>query len=459
MGATKVVSLKNAVAVIASDTWTAFKACAALAPEWALPTSRTDSQDVARRLETAQDADDSLIRKAGDGDAKVFRERLRESYARAPRRVEASYQLPYLAHATLEPMNATAWVTKEDVQVWAPTQAQTVVRREVATALNRPLSEVAVHTTLMGGGFGRRLKADFAVQAALVAQAVEGPVQLLWRREEDFGHDFYRPAGRVSYRAALATTGEIESLELIGATTDDVAFGGSGPSPYSIAAFAASQKQIATGVPVGAWRSVDACITVFAKESFIDECALAAGVDPLSYRLRLLGNNHRARRVLEAAASGIEWRRSRPEGHGIGLALFSGWGSIVAHAVEVEIEGESLRVQQIVVAGDCGTAINPAQVQTQWEGAALQALSVALGEEVTFTGGVADQTNFDSYRLLRMAQAPTVKVILVDSPDVPVGGVGEPGTPGLPAALANAIFAASGQRVRTLPLTSQGYRV
>jgi isoquinoline 1-oxidoreductase beta subunit len=213
------------------------------------------------------------------------------------------------------------------------------------------------------------------------------------------------------------------------------------------------------GVPIGPWRSVDASITGFTRESFIDECAHAASRDPLDYRRALLGENSRARRVLDAAAEAIGWNTHRPYGVGAGLALIERWDTLVCHAVEVDVTGHVLAVRRLVVACDCGTAINPGQVRAQLEGGTLMALSVALGEAVTFTGGAADQANFDAYRVLRMKQAPIVETLLLETPHARIGGVGEVAVPGLAAALANAVFAATGCRIRTLPFSASGFKV
>jgi isoquinoline 1-oxidoreductase beta subunit len=458
-GVRRVVKLPGAVAVVADDTWTAFKGARALDPKWTTPSLRQTSAALSDRLTAAFDADGAELAGPPGRDAATVRASLRAAFAAASTRIEATYEVPYLSHSPMEPMNATARVTANRVEVWAPCQDITGVRQAIAEALVRPVEQVDVTVTLLGGGFGRRLQSDFAVQAALIAHAHDGPVQLVWRREEDMAHDFYRPASCNRFRAALGPGGLIAGYEVVGATTDDTAIGGAGPSPYAIKDFANTQSRVRTGVPVGAWRSVDASITTFGRESFVDECAKAAGRDPLDYRRALLGDNARARRVLDAAADGIGWRQVRPRDVGVGLALFEGWDTLICHAVEVEVAGRKLRVRRIVVAGDCGTAVNPDQVKAQFEGGSLMALSAALGEAMTFTDGAADQTNFDTYRLLRMRQAPQVVTLLFESPGAVVGGVGEPPVPGLAAALANALFACTGERVRKLPFAAAGLSV
>ena len=306
---------------------------------------------------------------------------------------------------------------------------------------------ITIHPLLMGGAFGRRLKGDYAARAAQVALAYPGAVQVLWSREEDLTHDFYRPA----MRAALPENGLLSGYEFLTATTDDLT-GGSAPMPYSLNGYAATLANVKIGVPIGSWRSVDAGMSLFAKESFIDECAQLAGKDPLAYRDALLGANGRARRVLHSAATAAGWPGEQRAGNGMGLALLQEWDSIVGHVIEVEVTGTRLRVKRIVAAMDCGTAVNPQQVRAQLEGGSLFGLSAALGEKITLTGGRVEQRNFNDYPLLRMREAPQVDAILLDTPDATVGGVGEPPVPGVAPALANAIFAATGKRLRSLPL-------
>ncbi len=246
---------------------------------------------------------------------------------------------------------------------------------------------------------------------------------------------------------------------MVGATVNDDAFGAAGPAPYGYGLFVATQTRVSTGVPVGAWRSVDAAITNFAKESFLDECALAAGKDPLAYRRALLGDNARALAVLDAAAKAIDWDAPRGAGVGKGLAMLDNWETIVAHAVEVRVEGDALKVTRIVVAADPGLVINPNLAHGQFEGGSMMGLSAALGEAVIMKGGAPSQKNFDGYPLLRMRQAPPIEVIFLETDGAKVGGVGEPPVPGVAPALANAVHAACGRRIRKLPFAAQGFTV
>jgi isoquinoline 1-oxidoreductase beta subunit len=443
-GVRKVIALHDAVAVVADTTWQAFKGAAALDPQWSVEKPVPSSPEIARMLEEQIDAPGATVAPQQGGAA--MRERLRAAYASAGRRHEATYELAYISHSPLEPMNATARPSGDGVEVWAPCQAPTWAREDAAAICGLAKEKIAIHPLLMGGGFGRRLKGDYIGRAAQVALAFGGPVQLVWTREEDMTHDFYRPAMRMTFRAALPAEGVITGYEVLAATTDDLT-GGTAPSPYSIADRASTLSQVKVGVPVGSWRSVDPGMAVFAKESFIDECAHAMGMDPLAYRDRLLGTNERARRVLAAAAKAIGWPAK-----GAGFAMLDGWDTLVAHAVRVEIARGKLRVARIVAAVDCGTAVNPQQVRAQFEGGGLMGLSAAIGERITILDGRATPRNFDEYHILRMSQAPRIDVILLETPDAKVGGAGEPPVPGIAPALANAIFSLTGKRLRSLPM-------
>lgn len=448
-GVRAVIRLSDAAAVVA-DTWhQAMRACAALNPKWAAPKPVPDSAEISRRLIAGLDGADAMVSPRQGG--QETREKLRIAYAAAARRHEASYEIAFLSHSPLEPMNATARPTAGGVEIWAPCQSPTWAREDVVRITGLAKEAVTVHPLLMGGGFGRRLKGDYAARAAQVALAYRGAVQVLWTREEDLTHDFYRPAMYATMRAALSESGSLTGYEFLAATADDVT-GGSAPKPYQLTDYAATLANVKIGVPVGSWRSVDPGMSLFAKESFIDECAYLCGKDPLAFRDALLQDNERARRVLQSAAAAAGWPGAKRPGSGMGLALLQEWDSIVAHVIAVEIEGKRLRVKRMVAAMDCGTAVNPQQVRAQLEGGSLFGLSAAMGEQITLAGGRVEQRNFDQYPLLRIGDAPTVETILLDTPDAEIGGVGEPPVPGVAPALANAIFAATGQRLRRLPL-------
>jgi len=448
-GVRKVVKLRDAVAVVGDTTWATFKGVRALDPKWT-PGPGLSSPAIDVALSAGLDAPNAEIAPRQGG--REARDRLRAAYARSERKHEATYEIAYLAHAPLEPMNATAVATATRAEIWAPCQAPTWLRDDVAEMTGLKKEAIVVHPLLMGGGFGRRLKGDYAGRAVQVAQAVGGPVQVIWTREEDMAHDFYRPAMKMVVRASLEPDGGLTGYEVRTATADDTTFGHQ-PSPYELADYAATVAKVEAGVPIGSWRAVDEGMSLFAKESFIDECAHLAGVDPLTYRDRLLGGNERARRALHAAADAIGWSKPRPPGVGHGLALLQGWNTIVAHAIEVKVQDHELSVVRLVAVGDCGVAVNPQQVRAQFEGGGLMGVSAALKERMTFEGGNAVQTNFDTYPVLRIREAPDVQVILLDTEGVPIGGAGEPPLPGVAPAIANAIFAACGQRIRRLPIS------
>ncbi len=457
-GVKKVVRLPNAVVVVADKTWTAFKACRALDPKWTDPVEKLGSKDVEARLAAAfDDPKAEVVPQTGA----AARTQLRAAYAAATRKLEATYDVAHLYHAPIEPMNTTARVTADKIELWSPTQVVTPTRRNVGKALGRPLEDVDLHVTRIGGGFGRRLQTDYAVYAALTARELPGvPVQLLWTREEDIAHDAYRSRGKLSMRAAIDADGGISGYEIVGAVTNDTFNGGADPGAYDrIKTWASTQTAVQTLIPMGAWRSVDDNPCCFVRESFIDECAHLVGADPLEYRRRLLAGNARGLKALNTVAGKIGWGSPKAPGVGRGLALLSGWNTIVAHAIEVKVDADKLRVTRIVVAADPGVVVNPQQVQAMAEGGTLMGLSAALGEEMTFTDGRADQQQLNAYPLLRMRQAPPLEAIVLSTPEAGAGGMGEPPVPGVAPALANAIFDATGKRIRALPFKAAGFKI
>lgn len=454
-GVTQVIKLDNAVAVIAKDTWTAFKGAEALQPKWSTPELRGTTATIAQQLVAQTKA---KMAEAPTEAGAPFR----AAFTAAPKTVEQSYALDHIAHVTMEPQNCAVEVTGNKVEIWAPTQVPSSIKRGAAAWAGKPSAEVVLHTTMLGGGFGRRLATDYVEQAVKIATQVKGPVQLVWTREEDFTHDTYRRAVLQTYRAGLKPDGMIDTYEAISVAADSqVGPNSMGASPYNAlkAPVLTQAGFVKTGIPQGPWRSVDEGISTWGRESFIDECAVAAGQDGFEYRMKLLGDNVRAKRLLQAVADKIDWKKKRPAGAGVGIAIGTGFGSIAAHAVEVQIKGDQLTVTRIVAAGDLGTVVAPNQVRAQFEGGTLMALGTALSESQTFTDGKADKTNFDTYEILRNSQAPIVEVILLDSPAEKVGGSGEPPVPTLAPALANAVFKASGKRVRSLPFNKQGFKV
>lgn len=391
--------------------------------------------------------------------------------------VEASYTLPFLAHACLEPMTATARVTDDSAEVWGPTQSLTLAHWQVADALGLKSSQVLVHPTLVGGGFGRKAEPDAMVEAALIARAVGKPVQLVWPREEDLSAGSFRPPVAAWFRGQLTADRKgiaawdariaVPSVgaSFMGRTLPRFAGDGTKASggdiegaeaiPYAAGAFRVTHLPVPQPVPLGYWRAVGHSFSAFLVESFIDELAARAAIDPLAFRLGLLADRPRHRAVLEAAADIGNWGQAQPAGFGRGIALHESFGSIVAMVVEAGVAGGRIIIPKVAVAIDCGRAIAPDSVRAQLEGGATMGLSAALGEAQRFEGGLAEARNFDSYELLRMAGAPHSLVTVILPSDGPLGGVGEPGLPPAAPALANALYAATGTRARALPLARQ----
>lgn len=393
----------------------------------------------------------------------------------ATRLIEAQYQAPYLAHATLEPMNCTAQVANGRVEIWVPTQVPGMARAVAAKVAGVKEDKVTVHVTLLGGGFGRRLEVDFVAQAVRVAMDCEGkPVQLIWSREEDMTHDFYRPMHVAQLRAAVNPQGAIDSLRIKSAgdsitprwmerglpylagpldMPDKTASEGLFDLPYGFSHQHMSHVATRMGVPVGFWRSVGHSHNAFFSESFVDELAREAGQDPLAFRSGLLVNAPRHLAVLKLAAEKAQWGSALPVGHARGLALHESFGSIVAEVAEVSIQNGVPRVHRVVCAVDCGTVVNPDTVAQQMEGGVIFGLTAALYGKIDISEGVVQQNNFPSYPMVKMAQAPVVKTWIVPSTRAPAG-VGEPAVPPLAPAVANALFTLTGKRLRSLPLVA-----
>jgi isoquinoline 1-oxidoreductase subunit beta len=440
-GVLDVIELGDTVAVLARDSWSALRGLRSAAVSWRAPQDPPDS----KRLRA-----DLLERLRPDGSA--------DSAVLAPL-VRATYEVPLLMHMQLEPLNATARVHRFGAEVWAPTQAPGAMQRQVALALWLPPPAVIVHATRVGGGFGRRLFTEEGVAAARVARKAGAPVKAIWSREEDSAQDSFRPMAAARLEATLGTKGLPNGLKVrVAALGDGPRTSGLDRMPYHIGDVQVQYSSVTAPVRLGYWRSVDASQNVFFRECFIDECAHAAGADPLAYRLQLLGEGQsRGRRVLQAMAETCGWHRPRQGDRSFGLAYHEGFGSISAQAVEISrSDSGAIRIERIVVAVDCGTAVNPDGVRAQLEGGSLFALSAALGEEAKFVNGYLTQRNFDSYPVLRIGGTPKVDVRILETPDAPIGGMGEVGVPPLAPALANALFAATGLRLRRLPLRASG---
>jgi isoquinoline 1-oxidoreductase subunit beta len=383
----------------------------------------------------------------------------------AAKRLDAIYELPFLAHAPMEPMNCTAHVRADEAEIWAPSQAPQWAQQAVAGALGMPPEKVVVHIPMVGGAFGRRLMFDFAVEAAQVAKAVGVPVKVVWSREDDMQHDFYRPASLHRLAAGLDAGGTVVAwshriaapsimAQLFPEEKQDEpdAVDGAAQLPYGIPNVLVDYVMANTAVPVGWWRSVYNTQNAFANECFVDEIAAAAGVDPFEFRRRLLPAGSRLRGVLELVADKAGWGTPAPAGRFRGLACHASFGSFAAEVVEVSVTpaGEP-RVHRVVCAIDAGPIVNPDTIEAQVEGAVALTLGATLHGEITLERGRVQQENFDGFPMLTAAEMPAVEVHIVPSQDVQ-GGIGEPPLPPLAPAVCNAIFAATGKRVRRLPV-------
>lgn len=455
-GVRAVVRLSDAVAVVARDFWTAKTAVDALSPEWrAGPMATVSSAQIGAQLREATFADGRTTLGAGE-DLQRLAAATSLAFAQAARVVERTYELPLLAHATMEPMNATAWVTSERAVLWVPTQTQSALRRALARALGLAEAAVLIHTTLLGGGFGRRQHTDFAVEAALISREVGAPVKLIWSREEDLQHDHYRPAATIRLRAALSAKGDILALRVNIGCLDTDPTGGLVPSLYAIPNYWVSYAGDNPGVPLGPWRSVDHSQNVFALESFMDELAAELGLSGLALRRKLLASQSRARDVLDAV---VELAGAPVAGRSRGLAVAERSGSYVAQIAEISLASDNrVKVHRVFAVIDCGLVVNPSTVEAQMQGGILFGLSTAALSAITLEAGRVVQGNFDSFPLLTMAQAPEVIVRILDRPELPPSGVGEPPVPPIAPALCNAI-AAAGRRCRELPLSRQGLQL
>ncbi|MFL6662358.1 MAG: molybdopterin cofactor-binding domain-containing protein [Rhizobacter sp.] len=458
------------VAVVARSTWHALQGAKALAIEWrAPPAAGPDSGAVLNALEAA-------ARHAADHDggfAFYRRGDAAEAMGRAARRIEAVYRAPYLAHAAMEPINCTAQVHGDRVSVWVPTQVPGLARAMAARVAGVPEEAVTVHVTYLGGGFGRRLEVDVVGQAVRIAMETAGrPVQLVWPRDEDLTHDFYRPAGAAVLRAALDAHGAVTGLVITSAgdaitprwmertlpalagpvdTPDKTVADGLFDLPYAVPNERIAHVATRSGVPVGYWRSVGHSHNAFFSESFIDELAHATKQDPLAFRLGLLKDSPRHAAVLKLAAEKSGWGTRLPAGRARGVALHESFGSIVAEVVELSMVDGNPKLHRVVCAADIGTVVNPGIVAQQMESAVIFGLGAALYGRIDIVRGAVQQTNFPNYPVARLADTPRIETWLVPSTRPPAG-VGEPGTPPIAPAIANAMFLLTGRRVRELPL-------
>jgi isoquinoline 1-oxidoreductase beta subunit len=459
-GVRQIVRLDDCVAVVADHMGAAKKGLAALEIEWDDgPHAKLTTETIARELEQATLKQGAVAEDFGDA-AKAM--------ASAALKVEATYQVPFLAHATMEPMNCTVHVRNDGCDVWVGTQVAARAQAAAAKVTGLALEKVVLHQHLIGGGFGRRLEVDGVIRAAEIAKHVDGPVKVVWTREEDIQHDMYRPYWFDRLSAGLDDTGKPVAWTHRFAGSSVIArwlpIGfNKGLDPDSIEgaagfAYGLPNKHVEylrvepPGIPTAFWRSVGPSHNVFVVESFMDELAAAARQDPVAYRLALLDKSPRAKVALALAVEKSGWGRNLPQGVGRGVSVQAVFGSYLAMVAEVEVAKDgSVRVRRVVAAIDCGTVINPDTVRAQIESATIFGITAALYGEITLKNGRVEQSNFDSYAMLRMDEAPAIEVHIVPSGEKP-GGMGEPGTSAIVPAIANAIFAATGKRVRKLPV-------
>jgi isoquinoline 1-oxidoreductase beta subunit len=465
-GVETVAAIGNGIVVIADNTWRAFEAASAVKVEWA-PAGYPGS---------TEELFGEIAKHTGFGEGFAFRDDgdIAEVFgaARSEDLIEAEYRAPFLAHACMEPMNATAQWTDGRFDIWLPTQGPTLVQELAAREFGIAARDANVHVTYLGGGFGRRIETDFALYAMRAAKLTKGrPVKVTWSREEDIQHDAYRPAAIGHFRGVVqkgglpvaldATIAAPSIVKSLGgrvwpgvpmAGPDKTIAEGSFDQPYDISNYRVCGAGVDLSVPVGFWRSVGNSYNGFFHESFMDELAQKSGFDPVEMRLKLMVKWPAAVKVVEKASEMAGWGDTLPPGKGQGFAFTLSFGSWVAQVVQVALEGDAIRIEKVWCAADVGLALDPRIIESQMQSAIVFGLSAAMGQEITFKDGRVEQSNFTDYDAMRMNQAPGIEVaILQNSPWM--GGVGEPGTPPSLPALGNAIFAATGKRLRELPFS------
>jgi isoquinoline 1-oxidoreductase beta subunit len=454
------VQLEDAVAVVADHMGAAKKGLAALIIQWDNgPHATLSTEDIVRDLEKGTLSPAAVAQNRGD---------VAQAIKNAVTPVDAIYQVPFLAHAAMEPMNCTVDVRKDSCEVWVGNQVIARAQATAAKTTGLPLDKVVVHNHLIGGGFGRRLEIDGVTRAVQIAMHVDGPVKVVWTREEDIQHDMYRPyffdrisAGLDEAGRPIAWSHRFAGSSILARWLPPAFNNGLDPDttdgaidlPYDLPNMRVEYLRMEPpGIPTAFWRSVGPSHNVFVVESFMDELAAKAQKDPVGYRRALLDKAPRARAVLELAAEKAGWGHPLPAGSGRGVAIQFVFGTYMAQVAEVEVskEGE-VRVRRVVCAVDCGSIVNPDTVRAQVQGAVIFGISAALFGKITLQDGRVEQSNFHTYRVLRMNEAPAIEVYLTKNSEAP-GGMGEPGTSVIVPAVTNAIFAATGKRLRKLPV-------
>ena len=450
-GVKDVVQVSTGVAVVADSTWAAIEGRRKLEVKFDEGKVAAFSTPAITQsfIDAVQQGGGASMRKNGDPAAAL---------AAAAKKIEAVYETPYLAHAPMEPLNCTAWVKPDSCEIWASTQGQSSARAAGVRITGLPPEKVEVHTLYMGGGFGRRAREDYMAEAVEISKAIQAPVKLTWTREDDMQHDAYRPASYCKFAGGLDTEGWPSVWTTAIACTR---FGGDGTAvegihngPYTLPNMAVDYHNVDPGIPVSYWRSVGYSQNVFFGESFIDEMAHAGGKDPVELRRRLVSQSPQGARLLAAlnlAAEKAGWGKPLPAGRARGVSITNNIGSVTVQIAEISVPNGKLKVHRVVCAVDCGQPVNPAGIQQQIESGIAFGLSAALKGGITIKDGRVEQGNFHDYDVVRIDEMPKVEVHIVPSQAAP-GGIGEASTPGIAPAVCNAIFAATGKRIRRLPI-------
>jgi isoquinoline 1-oxidoreductase beta subunit len=457
-GVKHVVQISNGVAVVADNYWTASKGAQALEITWDEGKLATlSSADIMKQYADLAKQPGKVARNQGDVDAAL---------ASSPKKFERVFEAPFLAHATMEPMNCTADVKAASCDVYVPTQGQTASHNAAIAASKLPADKVKIHTTYLGGGFGRRGEADFVTEAVETSKAVGAPVKVVWSREDDMQHDFYRPISYARMSGAVDAAGkptvfaqhvvQQSLMKRLGSLppngVDFISVDGSATLPYDIPNIKVEYTEQDPGIPFGFWRSVGASFQGFAVEAFIDELAATAGKDPYQFRHDLLSKAPRHRAALDLAAEKAGWGKPLPQGRARGIAMMEAFGSIVAQVTEVSVDAKgAVKVHRVVCSVDTGWVINPDTIKQQMEGGIVYGLTAALKGEIAIQNGRVVQKHFGDYQMLRHPEMPVIEVFIVPSTETP-GGIGEPSTALAAGSLVNAIYAATGKRIYRLPI-------
>ncbi|SIN64715.1 isoquinoline 1-oxidoreductase, beta subunit [Parasphingorhabdus marina DSM 22363] len=451
-GVQQILNMEDFVAVVADGYWQAQQALNTIKIDYSKTESDAlDQEGIFKRYAAALDEAGS-----DGGDEETSAGDVKEGYAGAAKKLTAEYKAPFLAHATMEPQNCTAWVHDGQCDIWQGSQVPTKVRKFAAELLDIPVEKVNFQNTYLGGGFGRRSETDAVEMAVRISKATGNPVKLIWSREEDTQHDWYRPSSTSRFEAGLDENGRLVSWNNVHTHLFDPPEAAQVPY-YAIPNHLIRKVDVPMHLRFGPWRSVDHSHNSWFIESFLDEVALEAGKDPLEQRRELLKDQPRFLAVLDKVAEMSNWKGERPEGTGLGIAIAPSFGSIVAQVAEVEIASGTPKVTKVWCCADIGYAMNPDSAAAQMESAIIYGLTAVLYGEISVRNGAVEQSNFHDYQMLRINESPEIEVAFINGDSEGLGGAGEPGLPPLAPAVTNAIFAASGKRVRELPLSKHSF--